>query len=74
MRLFSSSGCSLGPTAPTESPLSCFDSGRVHPNPFFQQNYAFTHFAIGAAQFAQQNDAETTGLPLRRERQCRHLE
>ena len=31
----------MGPTAPTESPLSCFDSGRVHPNPFFQQNYAF---------------------------------
>jgi hypothetical protein len=43
VRIFSSSGCSLGPTAPTESPFSCFDSGRVHPNPFFQQAYAFTH-------------------------------
>jgi hypothetical protein len=42
VRIFSSSGCSLGPTAPTESPFSCFDSGRVHPNPFFQQDYAFT--------------------------------
>jgi hypothetical protein len=28
--------------APTESPLSCCDSGRVHPNPIFQQAYAFT--------------------------------
>jgi len=24
------------------SPLSCCDSGRVHPNPIFQQAYAFT--------------------------------
>jgi hypothetical protein len=32
----------LGPTASTEGPLSCFDSGRVHPNLFFQQVYAFT--------------------------------
>ena len=29
------------PTAPTER-FSCFDSGRMHPNPFFQQAYAFT--------------------------------
>jgi hypothetical protein len=42
VRIFSSSGCSLGPTASTEGPLSCFDSGRVHPNLFFQQAYAFT--------------------------------
>ena len=42
LRIFFSSGCSLGPTAPTESPFSCSDSGRVHPNPFFQQAYAFT--------------------------------
>src|SRR6185437_12208936 len=33
-----------GQSAPTESPFSCFDSGRVHPNPFFQQVYAFTKF------------------------------
>jgi hypothetical protein len=32
----------LGAAGATESPLSCFDSGRVHPNPFFQQVYAFT--------------------------------
>ena len=32
----------MGPPAPTESPFSCFDSDRVHPNPFFQQAYAFT--------------------------------
>ena len=31
-----------GAPAPTESPLSCCNSGRVHPNPLFQQAYAFT--------------------------------
>ena len=36
------SGCSLAAPAPTESPLSCFSSGRVHPNLLFQQAYAFT--------------------------------
>jgi hypothetical protein len=33
----------LGATASTQGPLSCFDSGRVHPNLFFQQAYAFTY-------------------------------
>jgi len=32
----------LGADGANRSPLPCFDSGRVHPNPFFQQNYAFT--------------------------------
>jgi hypothetical protein len=35
-------GMLLGATASTQGPLSCFDSGRVHPNLFFQQAYAFT--------------------------------
>ena len=42
-RYFSSSG--VGPTESTERPFSCFDSGRVHPNLFFQQGYAFTTWA-----------------------------
>jgi hypothetical protein len=43
VRIFSSLGCSMGPTVPKESPFSCFDLGR-HPNPFFQQAYALTRF------------------------------
>jgi hypothetical protein len=38
---------SLGPTAPTESLLSRFDSGRLHHNPFFQQTYAVTVVSTG---------------------------
>jgi hypothetical protein len=41
--LFIASGLLLGANGPTESPFSCFDSGRVHPNASFQQAYPFTH-------------------------------
>jgi site-specific DNA recombinase len=38
-----------GDPAPTGSPLSCVLSGRVHPNPLFQQSYAFTVAHPGTA-------------------------
>jgi hypothetical protein len=41
-RIVSASECSLGPSAPTESPLSCFTSGRVHSNPISSKPYALT--------------------------------
>ena len=42
MPIFSPWGCSLGRRRQPFRPLSCFNSGRVHPIPLFQQLYAFT--------------------------------
>jgi hypothetical protein len=39
-----------GAPATTEGPFSCFTSGRVHPNPKFQQSYAFTPIGERANQ------------------------
>jgi hypothetical protein len=53
VQIFSSSECSLGPTAPTESPFSCFDSGRMDPNPTPSSSGRAQAYCAPAAQPAR---------------------